>query len=156
MDTLAEDLQIMIVLDHLSDTEIEKFQDVSEYPIEDNKHYLMVQQSWMQDCWYFLGLKLNRQPTDLEFIDSWMEHNCSQRFRVYYILQYTLNTRKDMKITFFEWVSQCCVELGEPIEYGVNMMPVNDPCWYFAYDDGQTPQEAVNEYKLKQKVNSEK
>lgn len=44
---------------------------------------------------------------------------------------------------FFEWVSECCKELGWPIEKGKFL--VEDPSWFFCYDDGMTPKEAVKE-----------
>ena len=47
------------------------------------------------------------------------------------------------KRRFFEWVSECCKELGWPIEKGIFM--VTDSSWYFCYDDGMTPKEAVEE-----------
>lgn len=47
---------------------------------------------------------------------------------------------------FFSWVAECCKVLGEPMSHGVNMMPETDPCWAFAYDDGLTPEKAVQEY----------
>ena len=51
-----------------------------------------------------------------------------------------------MNTKFFEWVARCCEILGKPKEYGSNMMPEEDPCWFGAYDDGLTPEEAVEEY----------
>lgn len=50
---------------------------------------------------------------------------------------------------FFQWVAQCCVLLGKPIEYGVNMMPEKDISWWACFDDGMTPEQAVAEYKSK-------
>ena len=46
---------------------------------------------------------------------------------------------------FFQWVADCCDLLGRSIEDGEAMMPHNDPCWYFCYDDGMTPAGAVAE-----------
>lgn len=48
---------------------------------------------------------------------------------------------------FFEWVGQCCNLFGWPLRDGVKLLPENDPCWFWCFDDGMTPEAAVREYK---------
>lgn len=50
-----------------------------------------------------------------------------------------------MSSRFFDWVEACTALLGWPLEQGVEMLPENDPCWFFCYDDGMSPEEAVRE-----------
>lgn len=52
-------------------------------------------------------------------------------------------------MTFFEWVVKCCELLGLSKEEGEKLLPENDPCWFYCYDDGMTPEAAVAEYKHK-------
>lgn len=51
------------------------------------------------------------------------------------------------RLSFFEWVAKCCELLGWSKEEGIKLLPEADPSWYFCYDDGMTPEAAVNEYK---------
>lgn len=53
------------------------------------------------------------------------------------------------RLTFFEWVVKCCELLGLSKEEGEQLLPENDPCWFYCYDDGMTPEAAVAEYKHK-------
>ena len=46
---------------------------------------------------------------------------------------------------FFEWVVECCRHLGKPATYGETLL--QDPCWFFAFDDGLTAKQAVSKYK---------
>lgn len=48
---------------------------------------------------------------------------------------------------FFQWVAKCCALLGKPPEWGANLMPSEDPSWFFCYDDKMTPEEAVAKYR---------
>ena len=48
---------------------------------------------------------------------------------------------------FFLWVAKCCKLLGKDKSYGRNMMPSEDPSWYFCFDDGLKPEEAVAKYQ---------
>jgi len=50
-----------------------------------------------------------------------------------------------VKNKFFEWVAEVCKELGWEIKEGAKLMPSEDPSWWFCYDDGMTPKEAVAE-----------
>lgn len=50
---------------------------------------------------------------------------------------------------FFQWVAECCALLGEPREFGENLMPEKDISWWACFDDGMTPEAAVAEYKAK-------
>lgn len=49
---------------------------------------------------------------------------------------------------FFEWVWRCCELLEQPADWGANMMPEVDTSWFAAFDDGLTPEQAVDEYKV--------
>ena len=51
-------------------------------------------------------------------------------------------------MTFFEWVAKCCDLMGKPRSYGKEMLPDIDPSWFYCYDDGLSPEEAVEEAKL--------
>ena len=44
---------------------------------------------------------------------------------------------------YFEWIAECCNELGWPIEKGADLL--KDNSWYWCFDDGMTPKEAVKE-----------
>lgn len=48
-----------------------------------------------------------------------------------------------MSDKFYEWIADCCKELGWPIEKGCIL--IEDDSWYWCYDDGMTPEEAVKE-----------
>jgi hypothetical protein len=48
---------------------------------------------------------------------------------------------------FFRWIVECCELLGWPASAGENMLPEKDPCWFFAFDDGVSPHQAVSHYK---------
>lgn len=49
---------------------------------------------------------------------------------------------------FFQWVYECCKLMGKDKDYGHNLLPAKDPSWYWCFDDGMTPEEAVAKYKL--------
>ncbi len=44
---------------------------------------------------------------------------------------------------YFEWISQCCRELNWDIRDGNRL--VQDINWFACYDDGMSPEEAVDE-----------
>ena len=46
---------------------------------------------------------------------------------------------------FFSWVVECCALLGWRREEGERLFPGADPSWFFCYDDGMSPEEAVAE-----------
>lgn len=48
---------------------------------------------------------------------------------------------------FFEWIAEVCRELSLPIEEGEKF--VADENWFWCYDDGMTPGEAIAEAKAK-------
>jgi hypothetical protein len=52
------------------------------------QHYAQVQQKWMQDCIYFLGIDLGRQPQPGEIADKILNSDHSKRFRAYYTLRF--------------------------------------------------------------------
>lgn len=62
---------------------------------------------------------------------------------------YELLRANDYK--FFSWLAEVCAELDKPAEFGVEL--VEDESWYFCYDDGLTPQQAVKEFKGKHFTN---
>ena len=44
---------------------------------------------------------------------------------------------------FYEWIAECCKELGWPIEKGALL--VDNDSWYWCFDDGMSPKAAVKE-----------
>jgi len=48
-----------------------------------------------------------------------------------------------MSERFFEWIAECCKELGWPIEKGKYL--IEDKSWYWCFDDGMSPKAAVQE-----------
>jgi len=48
-----------------------------------------------------------------------------------------------MRHKYFEWIAECCKELGWEKKEGVKL--VEDVNWFGCYDDGMTPKEAVDE-----------
>ncbi len=46
---------------------------------------------------------------------------------------------------FYDWIESCCNLLGWSTEQGVQLTPEVDPCWYWCYDDGMSPEMAVAE-----------
>jgi hypothetical protein len=54
----------------------------------DLKHYLTLQIEWLSKRQYYLGIKLKRQPTELELVDDIENSNHSKEFRIFYCLKY--------------------------------------------------------------------
>jgi len=54
---------------------------------------------------------------------------------------------------FFEWIAQCCKTLEWDIAQGSVL--AEDSNWYACYDDGMTPEEAVQEWKNMGQSNAE-
>jgi hypothetical protein len=46
---------------------------------------------------------------------------------------------------FFTWVAECCKLLNWKPEDGSKLLPENDPCWFYCFDDGMSPKDAVDE-----------
>lgn len=53
---------------------------------------------------------------------------------------------------FFPWVAKCCEIAGWSLEDGRYLMPEYDPSWFFCFDDGMAPEQAVEEYRSKVSV----
>jgi hypothetical protein len=54
---------------------------------------------------------------------------------------------KEKIMKFYEWVFKCCDLLGKSKEQGVDLLPESDPGWFWAFEDGLTPEQAVEKYK---------
>jgi hypothetical protein len=49
-------------------------------------------------------------------------------------------------VIYFQFIAQCCRLLGrDPVKDGVEML--NDPNWHSCWEDGETPESAVAEYR---------
>lgn len=58
------------------------------YVPTDLKHYMSIQIQWMKEAKYLLGLKINKNPDDIQLINEWNMYCNSERFRAFYVLYY--------------------------------------------------------------------
>jgi len=82
----ANDSEIIQKIDSLPADELCGYSNF--YP-QDLRHYLSIQNKWLQDEIYYLGQKLNRQPLQKEIIEDLEKTNNAVRFRAFYCLKYS-------------------------------------------------------------------
>ena len=46
-------------------------------------------------------------------------------------------------IKFFQWIASICKLMEQPASYGESL--IKDPCWFYCFDDGMSPEEALQE-----------
>jgi hypothetical protein len=56
---------------------------------------------------------------------------------------------KAAAFSFFEWVGECVKLMGGTLPQGEYLLPDKDPSWFWCYDDGMKPEDAVAEYREK-------
>jgi hypothetical protein len=83
------DYDILTHIDSLSEGQLLYYSNC--YLINNLRHYVNVQYTWMEEAKYFAGLNLNHSPTQIEFIEHWNLHRNAERFRAYYVIKYPDN-----------------------------------------------------------------
>ncbi len=48
----------------------------------------------------------------------------------------------DSRTRFFRWIAMCCKSLGWPSSRGAEL--IADPGWFSCFEDGMTPEQAVD------------
>lgn len=81
----VSDSEIISEIDSLS---YDKLLEYSHFYPQDLRHYLIKQREWLQDEKYYLGIKLNHNPTEIEFEKDLQETKNAERFRAFYCLKY--------------------------------------------------------------------
>lgn len=81
-----EDEEIINRVDSMDNTTLDYYS--KSFIALDLKHYMKLQLQWMEEERYFLGIKLQRCPTDIELLSDWITHRNPQRFRAFYVLKY--------------------------------------------------------------------
>ena len=87
----SDDSEIIQTIDSLS---YEQLLEYSVFYPQDLRHYLSIQRKWLQDELYYLGLKLNHNPTPKEFDLDLIETKNTERFRAFYCLKYPDKVQK--------------------------------------------------------------
>lgn len=72
-------------LDKMSEDELAAFNRL--HP-KDLRHYLEQQKPWLEDEIYFLGIALQRPPSQTEVAQFILDESHSQRFRAFYALRF--------------------------------------------------------------------
>jgi hypothetical protein len=57
------------------------------------------------------------------------------------------DSNKNFIEKYYEWIAEVCKVLGKPIEYGEKL--AIDVNWFTCWDDGMSPEGAVNEARSK-------
>ena len=67
----------------------EELREFDKYKPINLHHYAEIQKPWIEEDRYLLGIKINHEPTEMEFCDDYVRttHN-AERFRAYYVLKY--------------------------------------------------------------------
>lgn len=73
-----------------------RLSDFDVYTPTNLKHYAEKQKEWLEDDRWYLGKKLDHNPTEAEFMEDYCEktHN-AQRFRLFYELKYPTMIKRD-------------------------------------------------------------
>lgn len=83
---IKTDIEILEIVDGLSDTRLRHYSFC--YYMNDLRHYLKIQCGWIETERYFLGMELEKRPTELEVISAWETHRNAERFKAYYVMRY--------------------------------------------------------------------
>jgi hypothetical protein len=66
----------------------------SNFCPQDLRHYLSIQRKWLEDEIYFLGVKLNRKPSQKEISENPERDKNAIRFRAFYCLKFPDKVKK--------------------------------------------------------------
>lgn len=86
VDNYTEEELLILQVDSFTMNELEYYSKT--YIVTDLGHYMGLQIHWLEEEKYYLGIKLNHNPTNEEVIDAWVRHHNSERFRAFYVLRY--------------------------------------------------------------------
>ena len=84
-----DDVRIVARIKAMSAAEFNYFQAHRPKP-EFVRHYIQSERPWMFESIYLLGVRLGREPSEVEKARDYQEKNAS-RFRVYYALKHPNN-----------------------------------------------------------------
>jgi hypothetical protein len=84
-DAYAPERDVLQIVNALEPSELSSYAPFLPHSLQ---HYAQVQRKWMQDCIYFLGIDLGRQPQPGEIADKILNSDHSKRFRAFYALQF--------------------------------------------------------------------
>jgi hypothetical protein len=85
----VDDRAILDYVDSLSESRLIYFSNC--YYVKTLTHYVTLQCGWFEETKYYVGLKLNRNPSQTETLEQWVAAKNPERFRAYYVLKYPRN-----------------------------------------------------------------
>jgi len=78
----------MEIIEEIDSISLDELYRYSNFYPQDLRHYISLQKLWLQDEIYYLGIKLNHNPTQEEFIKDLEETKNCLRFRAFYCLKF--------------------------------------------------------------------
>jgi hypothetical protein len=80
------DEEILDIVDSMSDAGLLYYSNC--FLMVDLKHYMRIQSEWFLKEKYYLGVKLRKNPTEIETLNAWEEHRNSERFKAFYVIKF--------------------------------------------------------------------
>lgn len=62
----------------------------SSNTVKDLPHYSRIQQKWLMDQIWFLGIRLGRAPSEGEIAEEILNSDVAEKFRCFYVIKYKL------------------------------------------------------------------
>lgn len=85
---ILEDRADMPILSEVYAMTPEQLKHYDSYVPKSQEHFNALQRRWMKKEGYFLGEKLNHEPSSLELIEDKSNRHLSEIFRAFYVIKY--------------------------------------------------------------------